>query len=162
MDSPKIKTGMGRQHATAEGVLLLALDEAVESGARKCHLRRNSRSLGLKWGLNQPKSLGLACSCFLNTCFNMFLHVLTCFNIFYHGLTHVNQQTCRIYSPTTWSFRYIMVHHGWCEKNGHCENAVANLCFKHLLFRLACRCCAFRCFPNLGSVATKKTIMSCW
>ena len=86
----------------------------------------------------------------------MFLHVLTCFNIFYHGLTHVNQQTCRIYSPTTWSFRYIMVHHGWCEKNGHCENAVANLCFKHLLFRLACRCCAFRCFPNLGSVATQK------
>jgi hypothetical protein len=132
VDSPKIKTGMGRQHATAEGVLLLALDEAVESGARKCHLRRNSRSLGLKWGLNQPKSLGLACSCFLNTCFNMFLHVLTCFNIFYHGLTHVNQQTCRIYSPTTWSFRYIMVHHGWCEKMGIAKTpwrtSASNIC----------------------------------
>ena len=62
----------------------------------------------------------------------MFLHVLTCFNIFYHGLTHVNQQTCRIYSPTTWSFRYIMVHHGWCEKMGIAKTpwrtSASNIC----------------------------------
>ena len=134
MDSPK--------RTTAELFLLLALDEAVESGARNCHLRRSPAGLEMlsqnkTWAARKNWVLNLACSGFLHvlTCLNMFKHSLTYSTMVSHMLTsrHVKCIHTHTHNLDFW------VHHG--TSDGSKRTSASNVCS----FALPAANLCFRC-----------------